>query len=265
MKIIEEREHVVLMNEGQKIFGMFHRPLENPKAPAVLICHGFAGQKMGKYRIYVLIAQQLVAKGIATLRIDFRGSGESEGDFSDMTITGEVNDALKGLEFLRNNPHIDSNRIGLLGNSFGGAIAVLAASKDQKVKSMALLAALFNSQQWQKHWELLGSNKADVAIQKEIARILDGHIPGPAFYREFFKLDLEPALKTLHAVPFLHIHSLNDERVGIEQAQEYARCRADSPCETRYIKLHKSDHDFSFVDERSMIVEEVAQWFAKTL
>lgn len=265
MKKIEERECVVIENEGQKIFGMLHRPLGEQKFPAVLMCHGFAGQKMGKYRIYVLIAQRLAALGIASLRIDFRGSGESEGDFADMTIESEVSDALKSLEFLRRNPHIDSNRLGLLGNSFGGAIAVLAASRDQHVKSIALLAALFSSHQWRKHWESLTHNNHDIAAQKEAARMLDGHVPGKAFYREFFALDLEPSLCSLHNIPLLHIHSEKDERVGIEQAEEYKRCRQRASAQTHYVRLQNSDHDFSLADERSLLIDEVSNWFAKTL
>lgn len=265
MKKFEERECVVLENEGQKIFGMLHRPLGQKKSPAVLMCHGFAGQKMGKYRIYVLIAERLAAMGIASLRIDFRGSGESEGNFADMTIDSEVSDVIKSLEFLRNNPYIDPSRIGLLGNSFGGAIAVLAASKDAKIKSLALLAALFSSQQWQKQWEALRTNNHDLSVQKEVARVLDGHTPGQGFYKGFFSLNLEPALATLQTIPMLHIHSEKDERVSIEQAEQYKRCRQNAVANTHYVRLQKSDHDFSLADERSIIVDEVAQWFAKTL
>lgn len=265
MQKFEERECVVFENEGQKIFGMLHRPLGYPCSPAVVMCHGFAGQKMGKYRIYVLIAQRLAAMGIASLRIDFRGSGESEGDFADMTIESEVSDVLKSLKYLRNNACIDSSRIGVLGNSFGGAIAVLAAGLDGHVQSLVLLAALFNSQQWQKQWELLNQCRDDLTAQKEVARILDGNIPGPAFYRSFFKLNLEPSLVLLQSVPLLHIHSEKDERIGIDQAEQYKRCRENASADTQYLRLQNSDHDFSVTEERLKIVEAVAQWFAKTL
>ena len=264
MQKIEERECVVLENDGQKIFGMLHRPAGKQQSPAVVMCHGFAGQKIGKYRIYVLIAQRLAELGIASLRFDFRGSGESEGDFADMTIESEVSDVEKCLEFLRNHSQIDSSRIGILGNSFGGAIAVLAAGLDRRIQSIALLAALFNSQQWQKQWEALNQNKEDLVKQKELSRILDGNVPGPAFYRSFFNLDLAPSLASLQSVPMLHIHSEKDERVGIEQAQAYKRCR-ENAANTQYMWLQKSDHDFSVTEERLQIVEAVAQWFANTL
>ncbi len=264
MQKIEERECVVLENDGQKIFGMLHRPYGRQVSPAVVMCHGFAGQKIGKYRIYVLIAQRLAEMGIASLRFDFRGSGESEGNFADMTIESEVSDVQKCLEFVRNHPNIDSSRIGLLGNSFGGAIATLAAGSDGHIQSLALLAALFDSRQWQKQWEALNQNKNDLVMQKELSRILDGNVPGPAFYQSFFKLNLKPSLALLDSVPLLHIYSEKDERIGIEQAECYKKCR-ENAANTQYLWLQKSDHDFSVTEERLKVVDAVAEWFANTL
>jgi alpha/beta superfamily hydrolase len=265
MDKFEERECVFIDNEGQKIFGVLHHPLASHKVPVVLTCHGFAGTKIGKYRIYVNLAEQLAKVGIATLRIDFRGSGESEGLFSDMTINSEVSDVLKSLDFLRHHHQIDMNRIGILGNSFGSVISVLAANRDHLIKSMVLLAPLFDNKQWKSQWEAINSKNADPNALKEMARMLDGHTPGQAFFKEFFQLDLEPHLLALKNVPLLHIHSENDQRVGVQQAEEYKRCRKDALASTKWVNLQKSDHDFSNSEERSMIIKEVVDWFSKTL
>lgn len=268
MSEFEERECVFFKNEGQKIFGMIHRPLPLDtikKAPAVLICHGFAGNKIGKHRIYVLLAERLAKEGIATLRMDFRGSGESEGSFSDMTVETEVSDALKGLEFLRNDVHIDASRIGLLGNSFGGLVATLAAQRDNHITSLALLAAVFDSRQWKKQWDTFLFNSHDPNASKHLSRELEGNIPGPKFFKEFFKIQLDTPLEALTNLPLLHIHSEIDERVNVEQAEEYKRCREEAKAETRIIRLKNSDHTFSNVDERDFVIEEIGRWFSKTL
>ncbi len=266
MQKFEKRECVALENEGQQIFGMLHRPLHvNGKTPAVLICHGFAGNKLGRYRLYVSLGERLAKAGIAALRIDYRGSGESEGDFTDMTVDGEVSDTLKALNYLREDSQIDAERIGLLGNSFGGAIAILAAHKDRHIKSLALLAALFHSQPWQRQWEKMLAGAVDESVRKEMSRMLDGNAPGPGFYKSFFQLDLEKEVRALHATPLLHIHSEKDDRVGIEQADHYQRCREGAQSETHWIRLQKCDHDFSSSEERNLIIEETAKWFVKTL
>src|SRR5262249_949470 len=137
---------------GQKIFGVIHRPLNVKKSPFVLMCHGLGGHKVGKGRLYVHLAEKLVSVGIGALRIDFRGSGDSEGDFSQMTIDSEVSDALVALNYLKNDPLIDSERIALFGRSFGGVVAILAAQRFSQIKSIVLWAPVFGSEQWKEKW-----------------------------------------------------------------------------------------------------------------
>lgn len=267
MEKFEERHCVVLENEGQKIFGMLHLPLktDDKKVAAVLMCHGFAGNKSGRYRIYVHLAQALAKAGIASLRIDFRGSGDSEGDFSDMTVESEVSDVITGLEFLRSHPKINESRIGVLGNSFGGAIAILAASRYGHIKSLVLLAALFNSQQWRQKWEKLQMKGGDSSVVEEIMRTYDGNVPGKAFYQSFFKMDVEPHLPNLNGMPLLLIHSENDDRVNISEAENYLRCRKDAKGATRLVKLQKCGHDFALADERMLAITNAVEWFSNTL
>jgi hypothetical protein len=264
MNAFEQRESVVFENEGQKIYGSLHLPLSQKKSPAVLICHGLAGNRIGKYRLYVKIAERLTQLGVAALRIDFRGSGESEGDFSQITVESEVSDALKAFEFLRHHASIDPIRMGILGNSFGGAVAVLAAAEDRKVKGIALLASLFDSKRWKEQFELLATSSNE-ELQKEKERLLEGLKPGASFYGSFFRLNIEKALLKLNNVPLLHIHSEHDERVGMDQTEHFKRCRQHANSETCWISLKKCDHDFCNFDERAMIIEDAAQWFAKTL
>ena len=105
MQKTETREAVVLTNHQDKLFGILNRPLNaaNP-CPAVLICHGFGGDKLGKNKLYLKLAQELSKAGIATLRIDFRGCGDSEGDFNEITLEGLISDALTAIDFLKKDP-----------------------------------------------------------------------------------------------------------------------------------------------------------------
>jgi alpha/beta superfamily hydrolase len=266
----EERIPIIFENEGKKIFGVLHRPLSEKPVPVVVMCHGFAGNRIGKYRIYVLLAQRLAQMNIATLRFDFRGSGESEGDFADMTLETELSDALKALAFVRTCEGIDLHRIGLLGNSFGSAVAVLAAQKDLQenlpIKSLALLAPLFNSKSWLQKWEALKKgDPKDEGAQQELSRVLDGNVPGSAFYPSFFKLNLKKPLEALLHLPFILAYSERDERISEEQIELFKESRYHAHAETEWVALQKSDHVFSHAEERFMMVEKIAQWFSKTL
>lgn len=261
---VETCEFTVFENEGQKIYGMIHLPSGKKRVPGVVMCHGFAGNRIGKYRIYILLARRLAEAGIASLRFDFRGSGESEGNLENMTVESEVSDTLKALEYLRGHPRVDGARTGVLGNSFGGAVAVLAAQQDPQVKSVAVLASLYSSQGWLTLWNALKASKDEKAL-RELARIQDGHQLGEAFYSSFFNLNLEKPLKELKDVPLLHIHSLNDDRVGMEHAEGFEQARKEASAETRWVRLNKCNHDFSNAEERELLIDECAKWFAKTL
>lgn len=261
---MEKRECVVLTVQEQRLYGTLHLPLSSQRAPAVLICHGLAGNRIGKYRLYVQIAQRLSQLGIACLRIDFRGCGESDGDFSQITVESEVTDTLEALSYLRKQSQIDSERIGLLGNSFGGAIAVLAAAQDKHVKSLVLLASLFESKRWKEQWDMLTASSNEELL-KVRERILEGLKPDAEFFDSFFRLNIEEALLSLSHIPLLHVHSIYDERVGKDQTDQFKRCRQNAEGDTCWITLKKCDHDFCNFDERNMIIEESAQWFVKTL
>ena len=77
--------------------GFFHKPNQD-KHPVCLIFHGFTGQKTGTKFSYVQLSRMLEAKGIASFRFDFLGSGESDGNFVDMTFQDELSCARVILE-----------------------------------------------------------------------------------------------------------------------------------------------------------------------
>lgn len=120
---------------GQRLNGMVYLPepdLSGPAKPtygfpSVVILHGYTGNRGGDHRILPLLARHLAARGVAALSFDFRGSGDSEGDFSEMTVSREVEDAVAAADYLRDLPEIDPERTMLLGFSMGGMVAALAA------------------------------------------------------------------------------------------------------------------------------------------
>lgn len=260
----ETRESFCLEHEGQKIFGMLHRPIEVEKAPVVIMFHGFGGHKCGKYRLYVTMSEKLSRLGIASIRFDFRGSGDSEGEFADMTIEGEVQDALKILQFAENIERIDPHRIGIMGRSLGGIVAVMAASRYQKIKSLALWAPAYSAEQWEQHWIKMSDPKVSAELKDELMRF-DGQVANEKFMREFFALDLENDLRALNNVPLLHIHGEQDMSVNITHAEMYLQGRQKSNAETRVIRLPNTNHDFSHIAEQAFTVEETCKWFRNTL
>lgn len=261
----ELREAVTFENEGQRLFGILHKP-ENVKTslPAVVICHGLAGTKVGKYRLYVTLAESLAKAGIATLRFDFRGSGDSEGAFNDMSISSEVSDTKAAIKFLTNFSWIDPSRIGLLGRSLGGVIAILTAAQLEIFKSLALWAPPFSGRQWLEKWKRVQNPKTSASERKNLMQF-SGHPTFEPFLRELFALQLEDELSKLSSTPLLHIHGEEDTAIDLIHADDYAKSRGGSEGETKIVRLQNSDHNFSHHDERTTVLRETIDWFQRTL
>lgn len=260
----DERYSVEFENQGQKIFGVVHRPLTDMPCPAVLMCHGFAGHKIGKNKLYVSLSEKLAELGIASLRFDFRGSGDSEGDFSHMTISGEVGDAVEATEYLIEASGIDSSALGIFGRSLGGIVAIMTAEQTNVFQSIAIWASAFHANKWRQIW-LEGQKDLRSDGQSPKVYRFDNAVANNQFLEEFFSLDLEKNLKSLDNVPFLHIHGEKDEVVDISHITHFEESRKNSQKETKFIRLPETDHNFSHPEEQLIAIKETAEWFKRTL
>ena len=128
-----------VVDVGDGIVGTLVQPRTAGPHPAVLMLHGFGSKRNEVGDMFKHTAQGLAGQGIASLRIDFRGSGDSAGAFRKTTIDGQIADAERALAWLRKQKTIDKDLLGLLGYSLGGAIAVLATSRHaDEIKSLAV-------------------------------------------------------------------------------------------------------------------------------
>lgn len=112
-------------------------------APAVLLVPGGSpfdrnGTFAGHTPLRVL-AEALTIAGLATLRLDDRGVGGSEGAKMQATLRELSQDTAQGVAFLRACPRVRPDRVGLLGHSGGALLAALAAAGDDKVAFVVLL------------------------------------------------------------------------------------------------------------------------------
>ncbi len=96
------------------------------QVPAVLLLHGDLGDRDAD-GMFVRLADALAARGIASLRIDFAGSGESEEPDLSLDYPGMVLDATAALTYLQQDQALDADRVAILGFSRGGSIAATVA------------------------------------------------------------------------------------------------------------------------------------------
>ena len=132
---------------GQRVVGTLNLPDGVSKPPVILLMHGFTGSRNEleipavKEGIFARAARMWAEKGFASLRIDFRGSGESEGDFADTTLAGQIEDGLAALDYLAGLPEVDADKMSMVGWSMGGAVgSAVAARTRHDIDAVALWA-----------------------------------------------------------------------------------------------------------------------------
>ena len=143
-------EHIVtLMSGDQPIVGTMTLP-DGAPAPVVLLLHGFSGARDELQTehvsagVFAYTAAQLEAAGYASLRIDFRGSGESLNDltFADTTFDGQTADAMAAVAYLKTAPEVAGDTIHVLGWSQGGLVAAALAGQSEGLASVSLWNAV---------------------------------------------------------------------------------------------------------------------------
>src|SRR5262245_45616382 len=130
-------EKISFVSDGLKIAGLINLP-ENYKAgerrSAFIVLHGFGGNKDGQGQ--AVVAKQFGHWGYVTLRIDFRGCGESEGEHGRIICLDQVADTRNALSYLATRSEVDPARIALVGSSFGAAVAVFTGGADRRVAAV---------------------------------------------------------------------------------------------------------------------------------
>ncbi len=147
-----------------------------PPFASVALCHPhpILGGHKDQGLIY-LTARALESHGIACLRFNFRGVGDSQGEFS--MGRHETKDVLAAIKLLGAWKGLDRQRIGLMGYSFGGTIALRAAVKEKRVRGLALVAPPTTSfplsayRRWKRLTLLVGGANDLIADGDELQRL----------------------------------------------------------------------------------------------
>ncbi len=121
---------------GEKLAAVKVMPGEqtSENIPAVIRVHGFGSSKDADGIGFVVpLSKKLASAGIVTYYFDIAGCGESEGNYIDTTLSKQVHDFEDFLKYVRGDKMIDQKNVGVIGNSFGAAIVMVAKPDVQAV------------------------------------------------------------------------------------------------------------------------------------
>ncbi len=250
---------VQFTNKGEKLFGVLHLPSPSGKYPCVAMCHGFTGHKAEAHFLFTKAARKLAENGIAALRFDFRGSGDSEGTFERMTVGTEISDAGEAVKFIKNHKNIDKNSIGLIGLSMGGFVAAYLSGNIPGIKAVALWSAVGQ------YKKVFGKNlKVNFRAGKLKAMDIGGVVVGKGFFKAGIWYDgLNLVSINEFREPLLIVHSDNDKTVPFSDAELYYKTSGSGIKELRKIK--GGGHTYGESGTEPEVIDYTAKWMKKHL
>ncbi|MBL0388198.1 alpha/beta fold hydrolase [Tumebacillus sp. ITR2] len=212
------QEAIHLSFNGMTLRGMEHVPPHAPgeKLPAVILFHGFTSNKLEQHRLFWKLSRELEEAGVAAFRYDFLGSGESDGHFEDMTVSGEIAEAHAILDSVRQDLRIDPTRIVLLGMSMGGLVAsVVAGDRPQDLRDLVLLCPAGNM------YDIV-KPVVDMHLANPELKVLDygGNLIGRAFGEDVRVMNVYDRAKN-YTGEVLLVHGTRDSTVPFTVSQRY--------------------------------------------
>jgi pimeloyl-ACP methyl ester carboxylesterase len=239
-------ESIFLENEGQKIFAVIHNAGES--TPVVVMFHGFTGNHIENRFIFVKMSRELEKAGISSIRFDFRGSGDSEGSFEEMTLSSEVSDAKVVVEYAKKR---FSSKIGILGLSMGGTIALLSAAKLQPDALCLWAPAARNAEVFRKNGMPSTSN---------VPLDVGGLAISPKFIDEIMQTDAFSQAKH-YEKPVLIVHGTEDPTVPFEHSQQLVKEFKNA----ELVPIEGANHTFTSIPWSDLAVGKTREFFLKNL
>lgn len=139
-------EDVTFRNETDniKLAGTLTTPKEGSNHPVVILISGSGPQDRNSelmgHKSFLVIADHFAKNGIATLRVDDRGTAETEGIYNETSLDGFVRDTEAAMAYITTQPEFASSKMGLIGHSLGGTIAPIIASTSDEIDFIVMLA-----------------------------------------------------------------------------------------------------------------------------
>lgn len=257
---------VIFRNEGQNLVGILHIPdglSYEGRAPGIVMFHGFTGNKSEAHRLFVHVARSLCDSGFIVLRFDFRGSGDSDGDFEDTTLPREVSDAERALSLLMRQRYIDRARVGVLGLSMGGRVAAILASMDARIRFAILYSPALGPLK-ERMLSRISREEVDKLDRGEAAEV------SPGFYlkKQFFEtVDyiIPSSIMSKVNIPILIVHGDRDQVIPVDEVRKcFDSIKGVNDRSELYIVMG-GDHTFSKREHTREVIDKTLEWIHKVV
>lgn len=228
-------KHQISVTNNQEISAVHH---EADSDKWIFLCHGFGGNKEGNIK---LRAQKLQENEWNAVRFDFRGNGESDGEFIDQNLSTRIDDLKAAVDYF------DPEKCMVFGSSFGGKVVFHFAAQDKRVKAVIGKAPVTYNAIMSKFRAVI-SNKGEYEY-------IDNKPIDQRFFDDFDEYSFSDVVGKLN-IPVAIFHGSADTTVHTENSFNAAQELDTDVC---LHKLKGEKHSFSESGE-SFMRDEMVSW-----
>jgi len=249
-----ERNILLDFYPGEQTAVILAQP-SNATNKIVLLIHGFMSNKDSETNLE--LTKRLIAKGIATVRLDMFGHGKSDGLFQQLTLSRCLHQVEGLIAWIQENGY---EEIGLVGSSLGGLIAIHTAEKHPELVSIALKCPVSSYPVlWESrlgkggmaHWEKEGIFSFIFDDQK--ARLEYG------FYEDLLKFNTYADAARIKT-PTLIVHGDADDDVPVDQSiRLFDTLRIARPLK-ELVLISGADHGFEKPEDFKQMIDKIEDW-----
>ncbi len=254
-------EAFVFQNKrDQNLVGVLHHGQGNEPRPCLIVCHGFAGTKIGGSRRFVEFSRYAVTHNLSVFRFDFAGSGDSDGDLVDLTLDRELEDLEAAIDLVRTIDGIDPNAIGLVGHCLGAVTVIRESAKNSEIYKTVAWAPFTDLSGTV--MRLIGEDSFSILEDGDESEFLyHGELMtcGPEILKQSFELNMLKEVEQAKQ-PLLIIHGTEDATVPLQEVKqlvEQAQMTSKNPPKLQIIE--GAHHSFPFHQQE--LFELTIEWF----
>ncbi|MBI1971941.1 MAG: alpha/beta fold hydrolase [Candidatus Aenigmarchaeota archaeon] len=234
-------------HDGNLLSGVLHKNKDDNSI--VISAHGFGTDK--NYWIIKELSKYLDRKKIASMRFDFTGAGDSEGDIGNSSVEQMVDDLNAAVRFARARGY---KKITVAGHSLGGMVAILAATMNKDIHALMLMApaidirhAIRRRKDTYKHAEGGMAEVAKTRVKKGFLKNISRHV-----YNEAKKIK----------IPVLLVHGDADQSTDIKNARKFF---GKLKTKKKFVIVKNANHHFSRKLHLNALVKGAHSWLVKNL
>jgi uncharacterized protein len=226
-----------LESRYNRISGIVHIPEGKGPFPCVILSHGLISSKESSK--YISLAERFEEAGMIACRFDYHGCGESGGNIEETTLTIRTENLETVTDFMLHHPLVQTEKIGLMGSSFGGSTSLVKAAQDARIQCVSLWATPFR----------LGERDDGTLEDVEFNESL---------YADFARYDLLAEASKVSCALVIHGHK--DDVVPCEEGRAIYK-QLKRPKKFELIK--GGDHIFSVPAHREKAINFALNWFRR--